>query len=120
MNSCCSDGPYGLSNIGQVAKTDSYVLIRYHLEPSPNGEAASSYTHVPSKLGVRSSKVVLGCGMEIPMLDLECLGQGEMPDHQAAIFQVQVLMFIGSAQNPQAFFFYSCIQQQRLPNTSLS
>lgn len=81
MNSCCSDGPDGLSNIGQVAKTDSYVLIRYHLEPSPNGEAASSYTRVPSKLGVRSSKVALGCGVEIPMLDLECLGQGEMPDH---------------------------------------
>lgn len=82
-----TNAPDGLSNIGQLAKTDSYVLIRYRLEPSPNAEAASNYTRVPNNLEVRGPvKSVLGRGSEIPMLDLECLGQGEMPGHQATIF----------------------------------
>ena len=55
-NSCHSDAPDGLSVRGQMAKTDFYVLIRYHLEPSPNAEVASNYTHVPNRLKVRSSE----------------------------------------------------------------
>lgn len=40
-HSCHSDTPDGPFSIGHMAKTDTYVLIRYRLEPSPNEKAAS-------------------------------------------------------------------------------
>lgn len=40
-HSCHSETPDGPFNIGHRAKTDTYVLIRYRLEPSPNEKAAS-------------------------------------------------------------------------------
>lgn len=53
-----SDAPDGLSNWGQVARTDSYVLIGYRLEPSPKGRAASVLHPCAQPMGVRFSKSV--------------------------------------------------------------
>lgn len=55
-HSCRSDTP----DAGQMAQTDSYVLIKHRLEPSPDREVASNYTHVPNKLGARSGKECVG------------------------------------------------------------
>lgn len=55
-HSCRSDTP----DAGQMAQTDSYVLIKHRLEPSPNREVASNYTHVPNKLGARSGTECVG------------------------------------------------------------
>lgn len=103
--SCRSDAPAGLSDTGHMAKIDSSLLIRYRLEPSPNGEAAGNDTRVPKKLGERAGKECAGLSHGNPRVGCKCLGPGETPGHQAAIFQVQVLTFIVRAQNPQAFFF---------------
>ena len=55
-----TNAPGGPSDIGQLAQTDSYVLIMCCLEPSPNAEAASSYTRVPDRLEVRSGEECVG------------------------------------------------------------
>lgn len=55
--------------------------------------------------------VGLKCGN--PRVGAGVLRPGEMPNHQVTVFQVQVWIFIASAQNPPAFFFF--MQQQQLP-----
>lgn len=85
-NSCHSDAPDGLSVIGQMAKTDSYVLIRYRLEPSPNAEVASNYTHVPNRLKVRSSEECLGLRLGNPHVGFGALRPGRNAKPQATIF----------------------------------
>lgn len=59
-----------------MAETDSYVLIRYCLEPSPNADAASNYTHVPNKSEVRSSKERVGLRLGNPRVGFGVLKPG--------------------------------------------